>query len=250
MVDRVMGESVDQPSALLRLQEIDLAIARAERALDELPEKKAILDIRAKQREVQDLAAKAELLVGKIEAEIKRSQDDTDMVQSKAEEEQAKLMTGTVTDHKQVQHISREIDALRRRKDKLEMDTLKLMERLEKAEGQRATVDKALVQLAEREAVLVDRFREHGGELQSTIAANTARRESVAASLDPDLLERYISLREVKAGIGVGRLEGDSCSACRIQLPAESVATLLAGPDIGVCAHCHRLIVVRASDEQ
>lgn len=250
MVDGVMTKAVDQPSALLELQDVDLAIARAERALDELPEKKAILDVRAKQREVRALAGKADLLVSKIEAEIKRTQDDTDMIQAKAEEEQAKLMTGTVTDHKQVQHISREIDALRRRKDKLEMDTLKLMERLEKAQGQKETVERALVQLAEREEHLVERFREHGGELQSTIAENTAKREALAASLDPDLLERYLSLREMKAGIGVGRLEGTSCTACRMQLPAESVAALLAGEDIGVCSHCHRLIVVRTPGDQ
>ena len=245
-----MGEPVNQAAALLELQEIDLEIARAERALDELPEKKAILETRAKQREVQTLSSKADLLVSKIEAEIRKAQDETAIVQGKAEEEQAKLMTGQINDHKQVQHISREIDSLRRRKDKLEMDTLKLMERLEKAEGQRDTVRNALEQLAERETVLVERFREHGGELQQAIADNTARRKSVAASLEPDLLKRYESLRGMKAGIGVGRLEGDSCTACRMQLPAEAVASLLAGTDVGVCSHCHRLIVVRLEDEQ
>lgn len=245
MVDGVMGDSVDQAAAVLELQDTDLEIARAERLLDELPEKKAILDIRAKQREVQTLASKADLLVSKLEAEIRKWQDETSIVQGKAEEEQAKLMTGDIKDHKQVQHISREIDALRRRKDKLELDTLKLMERLEKAQEQRAAVHNGLGQLAEREEVLVERFRDRGGELQSAIAANSAKRESIAGSLDPELLKRYLALKDAKAGIGVGRLDGDSCTACRMQLPAEVVASLLAGPDIGICSHCHRLIVVR-----
>lgn len=245
-----MGEPVDQAAALLELQQIDLELARAERTLDELPEKKAILEIRSKHREVQNLASKADLLVSKIEAEIHKMQDETSVVQGHADDEQAKLMTGQITDHKQVQYISRELDALRRRKDKLEMDTLKLMERLEKAQGQRETVHEALEQLADREVVLVERFREHGGELQNTIAENVAKREAVAGSLDPEMLQRYLSLREAKAGIGVGRLEGDSCSACRMQLPAESVAALAAGPDVGICSHCHRLIVVRVENEE
>jgi predicted nucleic acid-binding Zn-ribbon protein len=64
------------------------------------------------------------------------------------------------------------------------------------------------------------------------------------------MLQRYVTLCEAKAGIGVGRLEGDSCSACRMQLPAESVAALVAGSDVGICTHCHRLIVVRLENEQ
>lgn len=240
---------MDESATLLELQEVDLAIARGERALDELPEKKAILENRAKQREVESLAGRADGVVAKLDAEIRRKQDETESVGSKLEEEQSKLMVGAVSDHKQVQHISREIDSLRRRKDKLEMETLQLMERLEKASAQRETVEKALSQLRERETQLIEQFRDHGGDLQNSIAEGQSKREQLARSLDADLLTRYENLREMKSGIGVGRLEGDSCSACRMQLPAEAVAALLAGPDIGICPSCHRLVVVRFAPE-
>jgi len=245
MVDTLRGEGMDEASALLQLQELDLDIQRAERALDELPEKLAILEVRAKHREVEQLHRKADLLVTKLEAELRRTQDETTSVTEKIEAEQAKIMSGQVADHKQVQHISRELDGLKRRKDKLEMETLQVMERIDKANSQKLKVDEALEQLTVREASYVERFKERGGELQTRIADETERRAKLASSLDPALLARYESLREQKAGIGVGRLENDSCTACRVELPAGAVFALQAGGDVGVCPQCRRLIVVR-----
>lgn len=236
---------MDEASALLQLQEEDFELHRAERALDELPEKRAILEVRAKKREVEGLKHKADVLVSKLEAELRRIQDETDGVTEKIEAEQAKIMSGEIADHKQVQHISRELDGLKRRKDKLEMEALQVMERIEKAAGQKGKVDDALVQLATREDAHVEAFKEHGGELQTRIATATKRREKLAKALPPELLAKYESLREQKAGIAVGRLANGSCTVCRVELPAGAVSRLEAGADIGVCPQCHRLIVVR-----
>ncbi len=236
---------MDEASALLELQEQDLEILRAERALDELPEKHAILEVRAKQREVQGLKHKADVLVTKLEAELRRLQDETDSVSEKIAAEQTKIVSGEVADHKQVQHISRELDALKRRKDKLEMDTLQIMERIEKAAGQKDKVDAAIEQLVAREARYVERFKEHGGELQTKIATATKRRDALAASLRPETLTHYEALREQKAGIAVGRLANGSCTACRVELPAGAVSALQAGGEVGICPQCHRLIIVR-----
>ena len=239
---------MDEASTLLELQELDLDIQRSERALDELPEKRAILDVRAKRREVEGLRHKADRLVSKLESDLRRAQDETTTVTQKIEVEQAKIMSGQVADHKQVQHISRELDALKRRKDKLEMDSLGIMERIDKAKGQAAKVDEALEQLTVREASYVERFKEHGGELQTRIAQETEQRARLAAKLEPVLLARYDSLRDQKAGIAIGRLENDSCTACRVELPAGAVSALKAGPEIGVCPQCRRLIVVREGE--
>lgn len=245
MVDALSADDMDEASALLQLQEFDLDIQRAQRALDDLPEKRAILEVRTKQREVRGLKGKADLLVSKLEAELRRIQDETESVEQKIKTEQDKVMSGTIADHKQVQNISRELDGLRRRKDKLEVDALQIMERIDRAAGQKVKVDGALEQLEAREASYVQRFQERGGELQTRIAEETERRAAVAATLDPALLARYEKLRDQKAGIGVGRLAEGACTACRVELPAGSVSALEAGPDVAICPQCHRLIVVR-----
>ncbi len=55
----------------------------------------------------------------------------------------------------------------------------------------------------------------------------------MAESLDAKTLTEYEALRESKGGVGVGQLDGDTCTACRMSLPAERIRELTSGPDVG-----------------
>ncbi|PKQ30342.1 MAG: hypothetical protein CVT60_00635 [Actinobacteria bacterium HGW-Actinobacteria-10] len=235
---------MDQGAALLDLQETDLSILRAEKRLDEMPEKRAILETRKKIREVQQLRASAEELVGRLQREVARHEDECSTVTEKLESEQAKFMSGEVKNPKELTHISREMDALKRRLDKLEMEEIALMERVEKAKGQVDKVDAALGQLAAKEASVIETFKAQGSELSKEIEALKAHREAVAPSIDAGLLSKYETIREAKGGIGVGRLEGSKCTACHMELPIERVADLKNGPEVASCPGCRRLIVI------
>jgi uncharacterized protein len=232
-----------ESDALLALQDLDLEVMRAEKRLDELPEKRAILETRAKIAEVHKLKAKAQLLVSKLEAELRAHQDEVSNLTEKLATEQKKVME--TSDHRQVQAITREMDGLKRRRDKVEMLSLQLMERIDKADGQLVKVNAALDQLAVKEESLVEQFKAEGGKLQTEIATLNARRDAYASQLSADTLQRYRTVRDQKGGIGVGKLEDTTCSACRMELPAERVKELRgSGSDVGVCPECKRLIVV------
>ena len=58
-----------QAASLLALQDLDIEIMRAKKRLDELPEKREILGVRHKMREVTELHGKADLLVKKLSAD-------------------------------------------------------------------------------------------------------------------------------------------------------------------------------------
>lgn len=234
-----MSEAAD----LLELQSADIEIVRAKKRLDELPEKRAILEVRAKQREIQALSAKAGVLVRKLESEVNSRQDEATMLKAKIAEEQTKVMA--TTDHRAVQSITREMDGLRRRCDKIEMEELQFMERLDKARAQTTAIEDHITKLAGKEAQLIERFKEVGGAVQGEIGDLETRRATLVKTLPAALVERYESIRATKAGVGVGRLEESRCSACRMDLPAERLHDLQGGPDIGQCPQCRRLIVVR-----
>lgn len=232
-----------EPESLLELQRVDVDILRLDKKLDELPEKKAILASRAKQREISALKDKAGMLVRKLEAEVKSRTDEMTMLTDKIDSEQAKLMA--TADHRAVQAISREMDGLKRRRDKLEMETLQFVERVDKASAQVATVEAHLAKLAEQETALTDRFKQVGGEVQAEITRLKKERDKLVADIKPETLERYEAVRASRGGIGVGKLDGSTCTACRMELPAERVRELSSGPDIATCPQCRRLIVVR-----
>ncbi len=240
---------MDQGQTLLSLQETDLAIIRTEKRLEELPVKKSILATRQKMRDVEALKAKVGELASGFSRAMSRNEDETAQIAEKFDTEQAKVMSGDITNPKEIQHITREMDALRRRKEKLEMEDLDLMERAEKAAGQVAKVDTALKQLAEQEATLTTQFRTEGGEIKTELEALNKKRTANAAELEPELLTRYETLRAAKGGVGAASLKGHMCSACRMELPAQRIEELLAGPDIGVCPVCRRLLVTTVVED-
>lgn len=228
---------------LLELQDIDVEILRAQKRLEELPEKQAILQTRAKIRDTAAVREKAALLTRKVAAELKSRQDEIETHNAKLDVEQSKVME--TTDHRQIQALTREMDGLKRRVDKLEMESLQYMERAEKAQSQLDTVDGLLEKLNAQEQELIARYRAAGGAVQQQIADLQATRGRLVSELPQNLVEQYQTTRDAKGGLGVGRLDGTTCTACRMSLPAERVAELENGPDVGVCPQCRRLIVVR-----
>ncbi|MDZ4169010.1 MAG: hypothetical protein U1E26_05090 [Coriobacteriia bacterium] len=230
--------------SLLALQSVDVEILRAEKRLEELPEKRAILEARARLKEMVALREKAALLDRKLQSELKSRQDEIASITAKMDTEQNKIMV--TTDHRQIQALTREMDGLRRRVDKLEMESIQYMERIDKAASQIATVDAHLEKLTQSESGLVTRYKQVGGALQDEIAQFKSQRVRLEAVVGADLLARYEKARDVHGGIGAGRLDGASCTACHMSLPAERVRDLLEGPQVGVCPQCRRLIVVRS----
>ncbi|HAL30606.1 MAG TPA: hypothetical protein DCP20_07835 [Coriobacteriia bacterium] len=229
---------------LLALMEQDLAIARAVKALDELPEKAAILQLRHRLKEIEGVAEKARAYVQRANAMVAKSADEVEMVQAKIDEEQAKVLSGQVTDPKELRNLTREIDALSRRKDQLEREELGLMEKAESGEAQRAKVDAALEEGRAKEADLIERYKSRGGEIQTETARLRAERDAIARTLAGSVLARYERLREAKKGVAVGALKGALCTACRTEIPAGEVQALRAGPEVAECPNCKRMLVI------
>jgi predicted nucleic acid-binding Zn-ribbon protein len=239
---------MDPARGLLSLSEQDLGIVRAEKRLDEIPEKRAILELRKRIREFEAVRAKAEAYVNEARHAVKRDEDEAAGLDAKIESEQAKILSGSITNPKELQNLTRELDALKRRKDKLDNTTISVMEKVETGEGQVARIDEAIGLAHSKEEQLIAAFQEKGGTLQREIASMKAKRDALSAALPAELVARYEQQRTTKHGIGVGMLQGDTCSACRVQLPSERTQALEAGPDIGVCPNCKRLLIVRTGE--
>lgn len=230
---------------LVALVEQDLAIARSEKALDELPEKRAVLQLRKRLREIEAVREKARAYCHKTDALIARSNDEATKLQAKMDTEQAKILSGEITNPKELQNLTRELDALKRRKDAVEFEELGTMEKAEAGAAQLAKVEAALAEGVAKEAALIADFKAKGGELQTDIGRMREARERLADQLSPAVRKRYEALRESKHGIAVGELKGDLCSACRTQIPAHEAQSIQAGPEIAECPNCKRILVVK-----
>jgi hypothetical protein len=236
---------MEMARALLDLQEHDLEILRLNKQLDEMPEKRAILAARAKIADITKLKARTDAVVHHFEAAAKVLEDTISQVRSKMDAEQAKFVSGEITNSKELQSVSKELDALRRRVEQLEAEELAEMEKREGGLAQAAKIDAALTEGAKREAELTDRFKARGSDILAHIKAEKMAREALVPLLSDDVRERYEMLRERSHGTAVGLLSDGMCTACRVTLPSTKVLALEAGPDLGTCPSCGRILVVR-----
>jgi predicted nucleic acid-binding Zn-ribbon protein len=235
---------MDTAHALLDLQEADLEIARSERRLEELPEKASILELRHKIADVGRLREKTAELASKLSREIAKLEDAVAVTSAKMDDEQAKLLSGAVTNSKELANISTEIDLLRRKREQTENEMLALMERREAAQLQMNKIDEALSRAAKDEAALIERFQKAGGDILAETEKLKRRRKRLGKDVKPELLARYEKIRAARHGIAAGRLEGDMCGSCRTTLPSMVVQSLRAPGTVGECPNCRRLIVV------
>jgi len=179
---------------------------------------------------------------------VKQAEDEAALLQEKIDAEQAKVLSGEVVNAKELQTLTRALDALGRKKDTLERQELDLLEKADQARAQLAKIDATLQEGACREAELIEVYKKKGGALQLDIARLNAARTKLAAQLGSTLLERYESVRAAKHGIAVGVFDGSLCSACRTQIPAGQAQALAVGAAIAECPNCHRILVVRRAD--
>jgi hypothetical protein len=232
---------------LIALMEHDLMLSRTAKSLEEIPEKRAILQLRGRLQEIEEGRAKAHAYVSEVERKLARANDELAALESRIAAEEHKSLSGAVTNPKELQHLTKEIASLKRSKITAENTAIALMEKLETGTAQVAKVDAVLAEGRAKEQQLISAFQARGGDLQTQLARVRAERDALSSRLPESSRERYEKLRAAKHGIAVGVLKGAICSACRIELPAERVQALEAGADIASCPACRRILVVRQS---
>jgi predicted nucleic acid-binding Zn-ribbon protein len=243
-------------ATVLALQDADFKLLQLRKRLEELPQRKQILALRAK---VAELAPKAEK-VAKMEAQARKSlsllTDEQAITQRKLDEAQAKLAAGLA--YKETAALTAEIDSLAKRISKLEDDELEQMEKLDKAAAVDAQVGEALARLKAQEQRLTEDYQHQGGAINAAIAHEQHLREQLLDRLPPALAARYEKALAAKGGIAAAHLEGDHCSACHVSFSPGQILKFKSqaagangaggGGDnfIGIseCPHCHRLLVM------
>ncbi len=225
---------------LYDLQKIDSAFDQVRRRLLEIQ----------KQREESEELISARQSVLKTEtalSERRTRQQDTEMqaqsLDERIKETDANLMSGDISNPKELQALQDNLEMLRKQKDTadehavnalLEAETLRQrleqqQEELESAEGTWRSGQSSLneEELAlKRKYTLLKKHREAGRTL-----------------VDDDTLTKYEQVRKRKSGIAIALVVDDTCGVCNMQLPTAIMGTLMSSGDrLNTCPSCGRIL--------
>jgi predicted nucleic acid-binding Zn-ribbon protein len=230
---------------LLALQERDLALDRLRHQRATLPERARLaglthrLDTLAAAREARQAQR------DEVARQEQRYADEAAQLGEQAGAAERRLYSGEVASPRELQALQADVEQLRRRQRTIEDRELGAMEQREPLEGELATVD-AEWQAAETEAA---RTREELGqrqrELDSSLAAEQAARDQLAAGIEPGLIADYERRRARANGVGAARLVGSTCQGCHLSIPATEVDRIRRRVDgaVAYCDNCGCILV-------
>lgn len=225
---------------IYELQKVDLYYAQAVSRLRKL-------DIGETLKNAAEAAAVAS---DKAIAELKRLTTDLHdaelelkSVEDKLKNFEQKLYSGSVRNPRELSNLEKEVNVLKRQRARLDEHVLQLMDAVEAAqkveqEARKQKEETALAYQQHLEAYQVEKRK-----LEADIARLKQERQKVSAECDPQLLQRYESIRQRHGGIGVSRLVEDSCVLCHTKISMNALRAVKGG-QIVQCENCQRLLYI------
>jgi predicted nucleic acid-binding Zn-ribbon protein len=208
---------------LLRVQELDNAIARAIRGTQHPPQAARLAELAPAVAAVRArrLAVSGEL--DDARTELSRIEGDVSVVEARMRRDEERLQHTAST--KDVAALETELEALCRRRSDLEDIELTVMERIEGLEARDADIA-AEGAVAEQEVSRLEAERTEAVAAFARDRADAERdRSALVAALPPDLVALYEKQRE-RYGVGAARLVGGVSLASNMTLSPSDLAVV------------------------
>lgn len=233
-----------QQRSLLELVQIDADISRLAHRATHLPEQQSYDQVQADQRAAGDRSAVLGIALEDLDAQIAKLESEVAAVRKREDRDRGLLDSGSVSNSKQLEEIQHELGTLERRQASLEDTLLEVMERREQLAGDQAREQAAAAALMQDLTTAGQARDESLAEIERTRAERGARRAEVTATIGSELLDLYERQRK-SSGIGAGRLMGQRCGACRIELDRGEVARISAAPEDEIlrCSECRAILL-------
>lgn len=236
---------MEEARALLELQQVDLSIIRDRRSLEAIPEAAKIQEVRGKLKELSRRTTKIRGLLKDQTMEASHNEEQRREIVARVEE--ITQANAESTDFRKVKNNNAELDRLAKRLEKVDYTTGKITQEISRLEGLMRQADDVRARLEASEASLVEAFKTKAADVREDLRRLVGERESLTASVSPQMLERYERSCKAHGLIGVAQLEDGMCGGCRVQLQPSQLDALRGGEAISTCPVCGRLLVVRTS---
>ena len=239
-----MKASVEDQGRLIDLQRIDSNILTLETKLKNLPEIEQLAAIAKRISEGQELLKSAELELGDVAVELKRSEVEVEQVSERIKKDESRLNSGQGSP-KELEQMQHEIASLEKRKSDLEDGELEIMLRHDSAKAKVETLRSDEAGLKQLELELNIRFENASTELKTKLGEEIKLRESKSAEIEKPLLDLYEKIRGSAGGVGAALLVGNTCEGCHLSITPVELEKIKsqAADEVVRCEECRRILV-------
>ena len=236
-----MKANLQDQKRLLELVDLDLSLVRNAGDKAKLLSATAISEANEKALALSDHLIDARNRVGDLELELKRSENDLELVENRIAKDNQRL--SSTSSAKDAQGIEHELTTLAKRKNELEDTELGIMEVLETVRAELSAAEKAKASAENELTQLRSALATNTAELDSARAELSSKRSALVGLIEPELASAY--QRKADRNVAAGRLVGRECGACRLSITATNLEEILALPadEIAECPNCQAYLV-------
>ena len=167
-------------------------------------------------------------------------EQDIQELENKIEKSNIKL--NNVKSNKEYSAALKEIDDLTREKSLIEDKVIQLMENIEQLE-------KKCLEDRDEQTELKKKFEMDRDETEKELIALEKesetleiKRDKFYQTIDQDILNKYLLLKERKGGWAIGPVLDGVCQVCHVRIPPQQFNELIKGQSLLTCPNCSRMI--------
>lgn len=226
---------------LYDLQEIDLKASAAEGSLADvrtkLADDSALISASASTQQLHSQIEELEIRRRAVEGTIADLQERLQKVESR-------LYSGAITSARALEAAEEERDFIAGEQRTAEDQLLELMVEIEEAESAETVAQESLARLESDRPAETAELREAEERLTGELAGLAGDREQIVPQLPAQTLSLYESLRKIRAGRAVAKVERGACQGCRLALSTMELQRARSSQGIVQCGSCDRILYV------
>jgi uncharacterized protein len=225
---------------LFELQKLDLNLEKARRKLAQLKQALGESDeLGSARKTVADTVAE----LHRWHAAQKNAELESQALAQQIDAKDKDLMSGRVSNPKELEALQANVDALRRQRSTVEDTGMDALLHVETLNQQLATAQASLRQIEDKWNGSQAALLQEDAKYKRIYAQLKQQRDTLAQSLPPADLKYYEDLRTRKAGIAISPLQNGQCGVCHILVPTGVVSAARSRKNEAVtCPSCGRVL--------
>jgi len=230
---------------LYKIQQLDTEIASTKAQIEKLPEKHHLKEAGEERKSAESAVSLLERELGELRLKQHKLDGELEILSGKIAKEEEKLLSGKITNPKELSAIQDEIIFLRKKRDEMETEDLIMLDEIDALRDKVKKEKEKLVAAEESERLAKENYQKELAELQDKIAELERERDELKEQLgDTELVKTYEKLLEEKGGLAVVKMEGGrNCGGCRIEFTRTQIDRFQHEEGIFRCEYCRRILV-------
>jgi len=232
---------LNKVNLLWQLQDYDISLNRIEIDLKDESYKEKLENLNIKLNEYKyDLeTARTKLEINKVK--IARNNQKLEQMKFELDELNEKLYSGNTSNMNELIHLQEKEKELKSNFDKFELETIYLMEEVEKNNIEVYKFDDKYKTIKNKIMNYEKEIEENQNSLKEEKIELDNKRIKLIEEIDENILAQYKKIKNTKK-IAIAKVENNVCSGCHMTIPLYILSELNNGDELIRCDNCGRII--------